>query len=229
MLMRVSVSAVLASGIVAFGLANAVGADAAVVFSDTFTGCGAACTPNTLNWSGDSVFTSESGPATGPTANNASVDLVGPTNPWGITSVSPSLNVVDMDGTTGSGNVPSGILQSNASLSTGDYTVTFWLSGNQRGAPPVSLSVTIGSETQTFGPLASNAPWTLETLHFTDVSGPLVFMGSGPSNQQGDLIGDVTVLSGIPEMPTWAMMGLGFAGLGFAAFRKGRRTRALIA
>jgi hypothetical protein len=223
------VSAVLASSIVAIGLVGTAAANAAVVLSDTFTGCGAACTPNTLNWPGDGVFTSDSGPATGPTPNNASVDLVGPSNPFGITSVSPSLNVVDMDGTTGSGNVPSGILQSNASLSTGDYTVTFWLSGNQRGAPPVSLSVTIGSETQTFGPLASSAPWTFETLHFTGVSGPLFFIGSGPSDQQGDLIGDVSVLTGIPEASTCMMTGLGFAGLGFAAFRKGRKKDVAIA
>jgi hypothetical protein len=217
------VRTVLASSILAFALAGAGSANATVVLSDTFTGCGLACTPNTLNWPGDAVFTSESGPATGPTANNASVDLVGPTNGFGITSFNPAFNVVDMDGTTGNGNVPSGILQSNASLPMGDYTVTFWLSGNQRGAAPVSLSVTIGSEIVTFGPLASNAPWTLETAHFTNVSGPLVFTGSGPSTQQGDLIGDVTAVTGIPEASTWTMMGLGFAGLGFAAFHKRRK------
>jgi hypothetical protein len=212
----------LALGAMAMGLCVATGANAGVVLSDDFTSCGTACTPNTLNWPGDGVFTSNSGPATGPTANNASVDLVGPSNPWGITSFNPALNVVDMDGSTGGGNVPSGILQSNASLSTGDYTVTFWLSGNQRGAPPVSLSVTIGGETQTFGPLASGTPWTFETAHFTNVSGPLFFMGSGPSNQQGDLIGNVTV-TGVPEPSTWAMMLAGFAGLGFAGYR-GRRS-----
>lgn len=179
------VSAVLVPGILAFGLAGTAGANAAVVITDTFTGCGAACTPNTLNWPGDGVFTSNSGPATGPTPNNASVDLVGPSNPYGITSFNPALNVVDMDGTTGGGNVPSGILESVASLSTGDYTVTFWLSGNQRGAAPVSLSVSIGGETQAIGPLVSSAPWTLETLYFTDVSGPVFFEGSGPSDPTG--------------------------------------------
>lgn len=130
-----------------------------------------------------------------------------------------------MDGTTGGGNVPSGILESVASLSTGDYTVTFWLSGNQRGAAPVSLSVSIGGETQAIGPLVSSAPWTLETLYFTDVSGPVFFEGSGPSDQQGDLLGDVTVASGIPEPSTWALAALGFAGLAFASYRARRSSR----
>jgi hypothetical protein len=34
---------------------------------------------------------------------------------------------------------------------------------------------------------------------------------------------------GVPEPSTWAMMALGFAGLGFAAFRQGRKTSVAIA
>jgi hypothetical protein len=33
--------------------------------------------------------------------------------------------------------------------------------------------------------------------------------------------------SGVPETSTWAMMGLGFAGLGYAAFRRNTKSRAL--
>ena len=36
-------------------------------------------------------------------------------------------------------------------------------------------------------------------------------------------------MAGAPEASTWAMMGLGFAGLGFAAFRRGRKTSVAIA
>jgi hypothetical protein len=208
-----------------FAIGASTGANAGVVLQDDFTSGGQI--PNSLNWTGDIVFQSLSGPATGPTANNASTDLVGPSNPWGITSFNGVDNIVDMDGTTGGGNVPSGILTS-ASLSTGDYTVTFWLSGNQRGASPVSVDVTIGSQTHTLGPLASNGPWTFETLHYTGVSGPLSFIGSGPSNQQGDLIGDVTVTTGIPEASTWAMMLAGFAFLAYARY-PGRRSAVVAA
>jgi hypothetical protein len=33
--------------------------------------------------------------------------------------------------------------------------------------------------------------------------------------------------SGVPEPSTWAMMALGFAGLGYAAFRRNSKGRAL--
>jgi hypothetical protein len=41
-------------------------------------------------------------------------------------------------------------------------------------------------------------------------------------NQQGDLIGNVIVSSGVPEASTWAMMLLGFAGLGYTGYRARR-------
>jgi hypothetical protein len=37
------------------------------------------------------------------------------------------------------------------------------------------------------------------------------------------------VTSGVPEASTWAMMLLGFSGLGFAAFRRGQRAKAIFA
>ena len=38
-----------------------------------------------------------------------------------------------------------------------------------------------------------------------------------------------TVPGGVPELTTWAMMGLGFAGLGFAGYRTSRRRAAVAA
>jgi hypothetical protein len=201
-------------GVAAAFVALASHAKATSVIYDNFT---TGETP-VLNWAGDSLFTSLSGPATGPIANNASVDLVA-TGTYGITSFDGVSNVVDLDGTTGSGNVPSGILQSNTSLGSGDYTVTFWLSGNQRGGPAREATVSIGSDTWTSPDLASSAPWVFEKLYFTNVSGPVTFEGLGPSNDVGDLLGTVTVSTGVPELSTWAMMGLGFAGLGFFSYR----------
>jgi hypothetical protein len=40
---------------------------------------------------------------------------------------------------------------------------------------------------------------------------------------------DLPLVNGVPEPSTWAMMGLGFAGLGFAGFRRGRKTAIAIA
>jgi PEP-CTERM motif len=53
----------------------------------------------------------------------------------------------------------------------------------------------------------------------TDIVGPPVTGGTAPTfNATFSLTGAV-----VPEPSTWAMMLLGFAGLGFAAYRKGRR------
>jgi hypothetical protein len=48
-------------------------------------------------------------------------------------------------------------------------------------------------------------------------------------NAQGLFTAQNLYTSSIPEASTWAMMGLGFAGLGFAAFRRTRRTSVAIA
>jgi hypothetical protein len=40
---------------------------------------------------------------------------------------------------------------------------------------------------------------------------------------------DVTLTPSVPEASTWAMMLTGFAGLGFAALRRGRKTAPTIA
>jgi hypothetical protein len=64
----------------------------------------------------------------------------------------------------------------------------------------------------------------LETVHFTVTSGFLSFTDTDPSNQQGNLIDDVTVTTGVPEPSTWAMMILGFMGVGFMAYRRKDRS-----
>ena len=43
---------------------------------------------------------------------------------------------------------------------------------------------------------------------------------SQPRGIQQALITDFTVTAAVPEPSTWAMMLLGFCGLGFAAYRK---------
>lgn len=52
-------------------------------------------------------------------------------------------------------------------------------------------------------------------------------------NQTGGTISDSASFavppSGIPEAPTWAMLGLGFAGLGFAGYRSSRKSISIAA
>jgi hypothetical protein len=53
-------------------------------------------------------------------------------------------------------------------------------------------------------------------------------LGSAGTGEAGGLFGvttTVTTTSGVPEPSTWAMMFIGFAGLGFAGYRKARTAR----
>jgi PEP-CTERM motif len=45
----------------------------------------------------------------------------------------------------------------------------------------------------------------------------------------GSLSGDATFTATIPEPSTWAMMLLGFAGLGFAGYRRSRKAVSIAA
>jgi len=192
-------------------------AQAAVVLSDNFTSMGQV---PMANWPGDSVFTSIPSPSV---PGSASVDLVGSVNGSFFPNLAPSatLDAVDLDGSEGTGFSPSGDLQSNMSLSTGNYVVSFLLAGNMRGAPPQTTTISIGSQSFALT-LPSSQGYTLFTHTFTNASGALSFVESGPASEQGSLLADVSVAN-VPEASTWAMMVLGFAGLGFAGYRRARR------
>jgi hypothetical protein len=202
---------VLAPGVLAAAIfAGAPSAHAGVVFSDNFD----SDTP-TLNWPGDSVF--QSIPQPGNVDGLPSIDLVSASD--GFPELVFMGNSVDLDGTTGSGNSPAGQLQSLTSLSTGSYTVRFEFAGNERGALPETTVISIGNQSFSLTP-PNTQGYTLTTLFFTNVSGNLSFTDLGPSDQRGNLVDNVVVTTGVPEPSTWAMMILGFAGLGFAAFRR---------
>jgi hypothetical protein len=190
-------------------VASAQSASAGVVISDNFD-----ATPGSiLNWAGDTTFLSI--PQPGNVQGLPSVDLVAASNPWGVTTFFG--NTVDLDGSTGSGNTPAGELQSIKSLVSGTYVVQFELAGNQRGQPNQTTKVSIGSQFFDITPVGNN--YSLWTLTFANASGQVAFTDLGPSNQQGDLLDSVTV-SAVPEPSTWAMMILGFLGVGFLAYRR---------
>ena len=211
---------VLAPGVLAAGIfLGAASANAGVVLSDNFD----SDSPK-LNWPGDSVFLSI--PQPGNVHGLPSVDLVSASD--GFPNLVDMGNSVDLDGTTGNGNSPAGELQSIMSLSTGTYTVRFDFAGNERGAPAETTVISIGNVSYSLTP-PNNQGYTLTSLVFPNVSGPLTFTDLGPSDQQGNLIDNVVVSTGVPEPSTWAMMALGFGLLGFAGFRRGRKTSTAIA
>jgi hypothetical protein len=170
-----------------------------------------------LNWTGDSVFSSLSGPSS---PGSSSTDLVSNLTYPGL-AFSNTINAVDLDGTTGNGNVPAGILLSKNSLAAGTYDVSFWLAGNLRTASEnQSVEVVLNNIVlETITPTSWNQPFKLYSNNFSTLGGQLSFVDTGPSNQQGDLLALVNVTA-VPESSTWAMMILGFLGVGFLAYRR---------
>jgi hypothetical protein len=171
--------------------------------------------PPVLNWPGDSKFTSTSPPG--------SIDLIGA--PPQFFDLQPGHGYyVDLDGTTGSNNDPAGQLTSVLSFGPGAYKLTFDLAGNLRNAPSETTTVNLGDFTTSLTP-ANTDPFVTHTITFsTAASGHLVFTDLGPSNQQGNLLDNITLAS-VPEPATWAMMIMGLAGVG-AALRNRRKDQA---
>jgi hypothetical protein len=180
---------------------------AGVVISDNFDSSTAV-----LNWAGDGVFNTFPGP--GNVNGQPSVDLVGAADGFG--NLAFSGNSVDLDGSTGSGFSPAGAIKSVTSLALGTYVVQFELAGNMRGAPSQTVAISIGGQTQDITPTGG---YVLETLTFTNASGQVSFTDLGPADQQGALLDNV-VVTAVPEPSTWAMMILGFFGVGFMAYRR---------
>jgi len=188
-------------GAVAAAVLVAGSASAAVVLSDNFNSDG----PPILNWPGDATFTSVGPPG--------SVDLIGAPPPF--FDLQPGNGFyVDLDGSSGSGNDPAGQLVSTVSFDAGTYTVHFDLAGNLRNAPDQSTTVSLGDFSTTLTP-SNTTHFTPHSFTFTTATaGKLTFTEHGPSDQQGNLLDNVQLVSGVPEPATWAMMLVGFGGLG---------------
>ena len=201
-----------AAGIAAAVLA-AQAAQAGVVLSDNFNS-----DAQMLNWSGDATFSSLPGPLS-QSPNIASTDLIG----TGFFDLYPGNgNYVDLDGSTGYGNTPfAGILQSNASFGAGTYTVSFDLGGNARGAAAQTTEVYLGSTLVASLTLDSDSALTSYTYTVSTTGGNLAFDELGPSDQQGNILDNVTLTS-VPEPASWAMMLLGVTAIGGAMRRRTR-------
>src|SRR5260370_11377208 len=105
---------------------------------------------------------------------------------------------------------------------------------------PGGAPIPVAAQSSRFGdvratsalPLIADVRWDDRQVRFVPILLQKSFWGgepNGPSNQQGNLLDNV-VLSAVPEPSTWAMMILGFAGIGFMAYRRSRKnTMALTA
>jgi hypothetical protein len=185
------------------------GANAAIVFSENFNSYA-----YQLNWTPPSaVWTVPSG----------SVDLIGETTTTTAFDFYPGNGgYVDLDGSTHT----AGTFQTAMSFAPGTYTLSFDLGGNARADVAKTTTIALG-DFSTSLPLISTDPLSLYTFTFTTTGGHLAFKDNAAGNQNiGNILDNVvlSVATSVPELSTWEMMTIGFAGLGFAAFRSSRNS-----
>jgi hypothetical protein len=206
--------ALVAGGAVVFGLMWAQASQAAVVFSDDFNS-----TAQGLN---QAVFANW-------TVTQGSVDVIGDNGPYAFLPFGNG-NYVDLNGSTGQ----PGQLTTNMTFDAGTYVVSFDLAGSQGGVGSIDptskttqIAFAIGGTTQSLT-LAPFSDLTTYSFTFTtSAPGRLSFTDlSGGNNNIGNLLDNVSV-SAVPEPSTWAMMILGFFGLGFMGYRRKLSGRAL--
>ena len=189
---------------------------AGTVFSDDFNSYAFQ-----LNWVPSANWT-----APGPGA----VDLIGETTTQTQFDFYPGHGgYVDLNGTNG---VP-GTLQTITNFAPGAYTLAFDLGGNALGDGPKTTVVTLGNISESIT-LNSGDPLTQYLFSFTTTtSGQLSFADlAGGNGNIGNILDNVTLstgltrVSGVPEASTWAMMFVGFLGLGLMGYRRsGARLR----
>jgi hypothetical protein len=189
--------------------ATSPAAYAAVVLSDNFNGYGNA---DQLNW------VPPAGSNWLPPASPGSVDLIGAGGNFDF--YPGNGQYIDLAGTTGT----PGTLSSSMVFAPGTYKLSFSLGGNARNDGDKTTYVNLGSFLQGIT-LGSADPLTTYNYTFTSsIGGRLSFADLPNGNGNiGNVLDNVT-LSGVPEPTTWAMMLIGFAGLGFAGYRSSRKS-----
>lgn len=205
-------------------LVGASAANAAVIFSEDFTGEAAGGT--VLNFTAFDQFNVAQG----------SVDIIA-SGGFGITCVGGTGGCVDLDGSTSSNPTSSFVSQAISFQAGFTYSLSFAASGNQRNGATDSINVTIAgpggvllSETVT---LAGNAAFQTFSFLFTATVANLATIGfftAGPSDFVGLILDNVAVNSitngvEVPLPAAAPLLLMGLAGLGAAARRRKAATK----
>jgi hypothetical protein len=124
---------------------------------------------------------------------------------------------------------PDTLTQTIATTNGQDYQLSFWR--YQQAVGPVTFldvtwdGTTVFSETLT-GP--GDVPYQNFTASVVGTGSDVLQFIS--ANDPGwTYVDNVSLTSGVPEPATWAMMMLGFAGLGFAGYRRATSARTALA
>ena len=123
------------------------------------------------------------------------------------------------------GNTPGTIAQTFATTANQLYSLSFWYSNNPGGSPnPNTASVQVGSLSDIISHTASGSSdlnWTFYSATFS-ASGPMTTLSFSQIDNccNGGILLDSVNVSAVPEPATWAMMILGFLGVGFMAYRR---------
>jgi choice-of-anchor C domain-containing protein len=141
-----------------------------------------------------------------------------------------------------SGNALGSLSQSFSAVIGKQYTVSFMLAGNPDGGPdPKTVEVSVNGTNQFInfplnGVTKQNMNWTPESFTFiaNTTSETLTFVSTTCASSGdnacafGPALDAVSVTSAVPELSTWGMMLIGFAGLGLIAYRRARRASSII-
>jgi choice-of-anchor C domain-containing protein len=159
------------------------------------------------------------------TVTGGSVDYIG--SYWQAGAGSRSLDM--------SGNVAGTIASQTLSTTAGVlYLGSFMIAGNTDGGPAVkTLGFSIDGVAQpvvTFdstGDSRTNMGWTTEAFSFIGTGSDTIQFESLTATPFGPALDNVSVTAAVPEPSTWAMMILGFMGVGFMAYGRKQREQSL--
>jgi hypothetical protein len=151
---------------------------------------------------------------------SGNVDLVTQVGGW---PAQTSPYYVDLTGNT------AGKIQQTFNTTNGQsYAVSFWISNNAGASPhPAQAEVDINGNllatVKHDGATATDLGWTQYTYDFK-ATGPSTILSFAELDNccNGGVLLDTVAVTPIPEPATWAMMVLGFAGVGFMAYRRKR-------
>ena len=203
----------------ALSILHVSNAKAGVVFSENFNSAGFQGSTSILTAPCGECFSDKYDPANYYTINNF--------NGWSFTG--GALYTNNAAGTDGAVLLNENG-QTSASIVYGltqgtQYSLSFDYYGDNRPGEAWVLNYSIdGSATQTVNGVdqaAGSNPGTTKTLLFT-ASGPsaTLLFTQASTTEASPIIDNVTISTNVPEPSTWAMMILGFMGVGFVAYRR---------